>query len=190
MISAFQSSRFGFTFDLTPDLFQEVNSTRQGKSYEDSNAAIGKRGNAAKQPLTSTPFVIEFKYGANNNGYWAYEHMVLQLEDCIDVLQCLYPQYDVLFKFDHSCGHNRQCKDGLNVEKIWRQTKQTTYLLNTARKGYLGQLPRILNPVDVQSMVFLPGDEGPCWMTAEQRQSTRFDVEIQGKTMKKKLTKE
>ena len=68
MISAFQSSRFGFTFDLTPDLFQEVNSTRQGKSYEDSKAAISKRGNAAKQPLTSTPFVIEFKYGANNNG--------------------------------------------------------------------------------------------------------------------------
>ncbi len=25
-----------------------------------------------------------------------YEHMVLQLEDCIDVLRCLYPQYDVL----------------------------------------------------------------------------------------------
>ncbi len=39
-------------------------------------------------------------------------------------------------------------------------------------------------------MVFLPGDEGPFWMTAEQRQSTRLDVGIQGKTMKKKLTKE
>ncbi len=39
-------------------------------------------------------------------------------------------------------------------------------------------------------MVFLPGDEGPFWMTAEQWQSTRLDVEIQGKTTKKKLTKE
>ena len=57
-------------------------------------------------------------------------------------------------------------------------------------KGYLGQFPRILNPGDVQSMVFLPGDEGPFWMTAEQRQSTRFDVKIQEKRMKRKLTKE
>ncbi len=39
-------------------------------------------------------------------------------------------------------------------------------------------------------MVFLPRDEGPFWMTAEQWQSTRLDVEIQRKTMKKKLTKE
>ena len=106
MISAFQSREFGFGFDLTPDLLQEVNFTRQGKSYEDSKAAISKRGNAAKQPLTSTPFIIEFEYGANNDGYWAYEQMVLQLEDCIDVLRCLYPQYDVLFMFDHSCGHD------------------------------------------------------------------------------------
>ncbi len=48
-------------------------------------------------------------------------------------------------------------------------------------KGYLGQFPHILNPGDVQSMVFLPGDEGPFWMTAEQWQSTRLDVEIPGK---------
>jgi hypothetical protein len=127
MISAFQSREFGFglDLDLTPEKFQEVNFTRQGKSYEDSKAAISKRGNAAKQPLTSSPFVIEFEYGANNDGYWAYEYMVLQLEDCIDVLRCLYPQYDVLGS--------------------------------------------------------MPGDEGPFWMTAEQWQSTRLDVEIQGK---------
>jgi hypothetical protein len=70
-----------------------------------------------------------------------------------------------------------------------KQSKLLTSLIQQ-EKGYLGQLPRILNPVDVQRMVFLPGGEGPCWMTAEQWQSTRFDVEIQGKTMKKKLTKE
>ncbi len=32
MISAFQSREFGFGLDLTPDLLQEVNFTRQGKS--------------------------------------------------------------------------------------------------------------------------------------------------------------
>jgi hypothetical protein len=163
MISAFQSREFGFGLDLTPDLLQEVNVTRQGKSYEDSKAAISKRGNAAKQPLTSTPFVIKFKYGANNDGYWAYEHMVLQLEDCIDVLRCLYPQYDVLFMFDHSCGHDRQREDGLNVKNMSKNYggKQKCTSLMKKEKGFLGQFSRILNPGDVQSMVFMPGDEGP-----------------------------
>jgi hypothetical protein len=69
MISAFQLREFGFSLDLTPDLLQEVNFTRQRKSYEDSKAAIIKRGYTAKQPLTSTPFIIEFKYGANNDEY-------------------------------------------------------------------------------------------------------------------------
>jgi hypothetical protein len=48
----------------------------------------------------------------------AYEHMVLQLEVCIDVFQCLFPQYDVLFMFGHSWNHDRQCKDRLNVENM------------------------------------------------------------------------
>ncbi len=70
-----------------------------------------------------------------------------------------------------------------------KQSKLRTSLIEQ-EKGYLGQFTRILNPGDLQSMVFLPGDEGPFWMTAEQWQSTRFDVKIQGKRMKKKLTKE
>jgi hypothetical protein len=189
MISAFQSREFGFGFDLTPYLLQEVNFTTQGKTHDDSKAAISKRGNAAKQPLTSTPFVIEFKYGANNDVYWAYEHMELQLEDCIDVLRRLYPQYDVLFMFDHSCGHDQQREDGLNVENMsknygGKQSELRTSLIKQ-EKGYHGQFPSNLNPGYVQSMVFLPGDEGPCWMTAEQWQSTRLDVEIQGKKQKR-----
>ena len=65
-----------------------------------------------------TSFVREFKYGANSEGYWSYQHMVLQLEDCVDVLKLLYPQFDFLFLFDHSCRHNRQKEDGLNVEQM------------------------------------------------------------------------
>ncbi len=53
-----------------------------------------------------------------------------------------------------------------------KQSKLHTSLMKK-EKDYLGQLPRILNPGDVQSMVFMPGDGGPFWMTAEQWQSTR-----------------
>ena len=44
--------------------------------------------------------------------------MVVQLEDCVDVLNVKYPQYDLVFLFAHSCGHDRQREDGLNVEKM------------------------------------------------------------------------
>jgi hypothetical protein len=42
----------------------------------------------------------------------------------------------------------------------------------------------------MQQMDFLPGDEGPFWMTMEQQQSTRLDIEIQGKVIKRNFTKE
>ncbi len=45
-------------------------------------------------------------------------------------------------------------------------------------RGYLGRFPRTFNPGDMQQMVFLPDGEGPFWMTSEQRQSTRLDIEM------------
>jgi hypothetical protein len=83
-----------------------VNAERLGKKYKDETAAKMKRGNELKQPLISNPFVLEFEYGASAEGYWTYASMVLQLEDSLDVVKTLYPQYDFLFLFDHSCGHD------------------------------------------------------------------------------------
>jgi hypothetical protein len=40
--------------------------------------------------------VIEFEYGTNGDGYWVYEHMVLQVEDCMDCLTVLYPEHDLV----------------------------------------------------------------------------------------------
>jgi len=57
---------------------------------------------AKKKPLTSDPFVRYFEYGTDLEGYWNYQHMVLQVEDCCDVITNLYPQYDFLFLVDHS----------------------------------------------------------------------------------------
>ena len=57
-------------------------------------------------------------------------------------------------------------------------------------RGYLGRFPRTFNPGDMQQMVFLQDGEGPFWMTSEQRQSTRLDIEIQGKVIKRNFTKE
>jgi len=44
--------------------------------------------------------------------------MVLQLENCVVIVTCLSPNYDFLFFFDHSYGHDKQQPDGLNAENM------------------------------------------------------------------------
>jgi hypothetical protein len=77
-----------------------------------------KEGTAIKSLLTCSPIIREFEYGSTGEGYWSYEHRVIQLEDCIDCLKVLYPQYDMVFLLDHSCGHDQQNEDGLNAGKM------------------------------------------------------------------------
>ena len=93
MISAFQSWEFGFGMTLTPEQLQRVNAKRLGEKYLDEEAAMLKRGTVQKQPLTSSLFYIEFEYGYQKEGYWTYEHFVLQCEDVADCLEVLYPDF-------------------------------------------------------------------------------------------------
>ena len=116
VMSGFASCEFGFGMALTTKELQRVNAERLGKKYKDESAAKKKRGSEFKQPLTMSPFVLEFDYGASAEGYWTYDSMVLQLEDCADVVTTLYPQYDFLFLFDHSCGHDRMPEDALRID--------------------------------------------------------------------------
>jgi hypothetical protein len=42
--------------------------------------------------------------------------MVLQLEDCIDILTVAFANtYDYVFLFNHSCGHDKMQKDVINM---------------------------------------------------------------------------
>jgi hypothetical protein len=108
MISAFQSREFRLGLQLNQEQLALINQHRNNKDYCYEKAAIKLRGTSKKQALTETPFIREFEYGQNSDGYWSYEHMVLQMEDCIDVMKVLHPEVDVLLLFDHSCGHDGQ----------------------------------------------------------------------------------
>jgi hypothetical protein len=133
MISAFQSRALGFGVQINEHELTLVNPYRNGKDYCDPKAAIKLRGSSKKQALTKSPFVREFEYGQNNDGYWSYKHMVLQIEDCIDVLKVLFPNFDVLLLFEHSCGHDRQQEHGLNIENM--------------SKGYGGKQSRLCSSI-------------------------------------------
>jgi hypothetical protein len=79
------------------------------------------------------------------------------MEDCADVLHTLYPQFDFLFLFDHSCGHDKQQPDGLNAENMAKSYgDKQNYLrpIIKQKKDYLGPYPRTLQLGDTQFMVF------------------------------------
>jgi hypothetical protein len=182
MISAFVSREFGFgMLDLTTEQLRRVNERRLGQKYKDEMAAKKKRGSEYKQPLTQSPFVLEFEYGASAEGYWTYDSMVLQLEDCADILKTLYPQYDFLFLFDHSCGHDRMPEDALKVEGMNKgfggeQNKMKASIIKSV-EGYLGPYDHShkLKVGDEQHMIFRPCDSGPYWMTPEEKEQARKD---------------
>jgi SpoU rRNA methylase family enzyme len=93
--------------------------------------------------------------------------MVLQLEDVVDCLTILHPKFDYLLLFDHSCGHDQQCKDGLNSGRMLKifGGKQPKMKATEIKKrgGYLGTYQASVAVGDVQQMVFSPTDADPCW---------------------------
>ena len=180
MISAFQSREFGFGMALNEEQLKEVNKYREGKLYTDQDAAMATRQHKQKKPLMTSPFIQEFEYGKNNDGYWTYQWMVCQLDDCVDVLKTLFGnQYDFLFMFDHSCGHDKKRTDGLIVEnmaKIYggKQAAMRDTEIKAVR-GYLGPFPSVLKMGDIQKMNFQEGDDGPFWMSAEEKEKSKRD---------------
>jgi hypothetical protein len=99
--------------------------------YTEAKSAIKVNGTAIKKPLANSPFVIIFVYGYSpgKEGYWTYDHMCLQFEDCIDTI-C------------HSCSHNHGREDGLSVgnKKVNWGGKQSGVrdMLIKEQAGYLG----------------------------------------------------
>ena len=98
--------------------------------------------------------------------------MVLQLEDCVNVLKVLYPQFNFLFLFDHSCGHDREQENGLNEENMLKYYGGKQAYLRDSKineeKGYLGPYEQILQPGNTQSVIFQPMDQGPFWMMPQE----------------------
>jgi len=153
-----------------------------------------KQGTLNKHPLKQNLFIFEFEYGVAGEGYWSYQHMVLQLEDCVDVLKILYPHFDFLFLFDHSCGHDKQREDGLIVENMSKRYGGQQAMLCTStikqQHGYLGPYSHTLKCGDEQSMIFKQQDVGPFWMSEQECEEKRHDKIIEGETVKQKLKKE
>jgi hypothetical protein len=159
-----------------------VNEVRHATKYSDEEAANEIGGIRYKDPLDNSPFLLQLEYGANNQVYWKYDHMVLQTKDCIDVVKVLGPNSDLLFLFDHLCGHDRHRPDGLNTKSLNKgfggaQTKMRDSKIAADVEDNIGRYATglTLKLGDTQSMQFSSTDEGPCWMSPAQRRATKKD---------------
>jgi hypothetical protein len=197
MVSSFISREFGFGLKLNASQLDRINRYRsrtQQAHYKDEKAAVTKNGTTKKQKLTVSPFSRELEYGANNEGYWTYESMVLQLEDCVDCVKALFPQYDYLFLFDHSNGHDRTKPDGLSTMRIrklfgGKQPLMRDSKLTSKCFGPYHSTDYELQPNSIQKMVFSDSDVGPFYMGDKERESNKLDIRT-GKKRKKYIIKE
>ena len=193
MLSSLCSRELGYGFELSKAILDEVNIKREGKHYSDSTAAKLRNGTSLKPRLTVSPFVRQLEYRNGLEGYWSYEHMVLQIEDCLDVLHVTHPHFDYLFLLDHSNGHDRLQPDGLSLSKInikfgGKQPKMRDSILTSIHFGPYHTPGMKLQPGCTQSMKFCEDDDGPCYLTLEEIRQQKFD-ERTGKYKTKELTK-
>jgi len=181
MLSAFVSREFGFGRLLTNDELAKINSERRASTatYTDTHAAMEILGTINKPVLTESPFVRYLFIGVNNEGYWNSYHMSLQFEDVVDCLQVLYPNYDLVFMFDHSQGHARQHVNALSAQQMSKsyggaqpRMRDTTIM---TQEGFLGSHVPLLGVGDTQSLVFQGADIGPWYLSEHQQQIQRHD---------------
>ena len=117
----------------------------------------------------------EFGYGSNGDGYWTYKSMAIQMEDCIDCLKHLHPEFDILFLVDHSNRHDCLQPDGLNINKIniCHGGKQPVMHNSKISADFLGPFHTAESLLQVgvdQCMQYVHGDIGPCYLNERERE--------------------
>jgi adenosylmethionine-8-amino-7-oxononanoate aminotransferase len=93
----------------------------------------------------------------------------------------LYSSFDFVYLFDHSQGHARRRDGALNALNISRnfgragaqQQMRDTFI--ASKEGYLGAHLPSLSVGDTQSMVFKSDNNGPWYLSPEEREVQRHD---------------
>jgi hypothetical protein len=107
-------------------------------------------------------------YGAAKDGYWNANHMLVQVEDCMDVWNCLTRTSYLLplWEFDHSSDHDSEREDGLttspaHLKMSWgKGRKMRESVLTDACVGTIEHEDRVY-PGCTHSHSFLPSDKPP-----------------------------
>lgn len=93
------SREFGYSFQMTTEEMDKIHESRREKIYKDETGTMLIHSKTTTNELTKSPFEV-LEYGCNSEGYWTYDRMVLQMEDCIDcihTLHSLHSQFDIVY---------------------------------------------------------------------------------------------
>ena len=72
-----------------------------------------------------------------NEGYWDFHHMALQMEDTYDVLKVTHPHCDFVVEMDRSAGHDKTRQDGLDANVTRKKWGGKKYNISAIPKSVL-----------------------------------------------------
>jgi hypothetical protein len=183
MASGFTAREFGLGLGsrLTPEVRNEINAShRQNKDYVSTADAelVKTRRNKTDFNGSYDPCLAFFRTGVQHEGYWNSSHAKLQLEDVVDALTTIFPQFDLVFLFDQSSGHTKMRIDSLHMRNMNVSHGGSVGKMHDTIILEVGPHPRILNVNDKQVMYFVDEDDGPFWTTPAQRVATKHDRQL------------
>ena len=84
---------YGLIQELDQHTLNSMHAIRHGARYADKETAMDVNGTSVKPqlPAGKSPFLTIFNYGEIKEGYWDYNHMVLQFEDVVECLKVMHP---------------------------------------------------------------------------------------------------
>jgi len=96
--------------------------------------------------------------------------MAIQLEDCVDCLKVLYPDYDFLFLFDHSQGHSKKRVGTLQASHVNLKFGGGQPLMRDTEitEGCLGPFNPTLHVSDIQNIAIRSTDDRPFYLSPQQ----------------------
>jgi hypothetical protein len=124
------------------------------------------------------PSLAFFRTGVQHEGYWNSSHAKLQLEDVVDALSTIFPQFDLVFLFDQSSGHTKMRIDSLHIRNMNVSHGGSVGMMHDTIIREVGLHPRILQVGDKQVMHFIEDADGPFWMTPVERLETKHDQQL------------
>ena len=192
MVSAFVSRTFGMGLQLNKEELEQVNARRLSAKWSDYlsvQEAQDIYGTTKKKPITDELTLIRFfDLGVNEEGYWNFSHMALQIEDVLDILSVKYPNFDFLILMDQSSGHGKSLKEGLNALSMGVKYGGSQPKMRDTKIKEVGPYRRILNVGDVQKMVFTENDTGPFYLkNPSSRKYDRFTGHVKVLDKSKKM---
>ena len=100
-------------------MLDSISKKHKNKVYGRNDSAMSVYGSHRKNKLIDTHQMIRyFDMEVQDDGYWNFNHMALQNEDCVDVLREMYPSYDIYLLMNQSSSHGNHAPDALHTSSM------------------------------------------------------------------------